>query len=99
MIELSHVIRDLRSQLNEARRAADGEELELELGDIELELSVALEKGGGGSGKVKFWVLELGGDKKKNSTDTQRLKLTLQPKLKSTGRRPHVSGEAVTGER
>ncbi|WP_405192522.1 trypco2 family protein [Streptomyces anthocyanicus] len=99
MIELSDVIRDLRTQLGQAIEAGADQELELELGDIELELSVALEKSGGGTAKVKFWVVELGGNGKKGRTDTQLLKLTLQPRLKSTGRRPHVSGAAVPGER
>ncbi|MER7766797.1 trypco2 family protein [Kitasatospora sp. NPDC096140] len=99
MIELSDVIRDLRSQLGRAIEAAADEELELELGDIELELTVALEKGGGGTAKVKFWVLELGGNGKMGQTDTQQLKLTLKPRLRSTGRSPHVSGSAVAGER
>jgi hypothetical protein len=48
-------------------------------------------------GKVKFWVLELGADRKDTAASTQRVKLTLQPKLGDGT--PWVTGQAEPGER
>lgn len=81
MIELSDVIASLRTELDTARRAGAGQDLRFELGPVELEVSVALTKEAGADAKVKFWVVELGGSGKAASTSTQRIKLTLQPRL------------------
>lgn len=45
-----------------AMNAGEGEPLRFELGPVELEAAVAVEKGGGANAKVRFWVIELGGD-------------------------------------
>lgn len=99
MIELADVIRDLRSQLEQAVAAGAGHELRFELGEIELEVSLALEKTCEGGVKVRFWVVELGGDGKHGQTNTQRIKLTLQPRMTDTGLPPTVSGQSLPGER
>ena len=107
MIELAEVIRQLRLELDKARTAAEGEDLRFELGPIDLELTVGLEAAGGAEVKVRFWVVELGGDARATSTSTQRIKLTLNPTtgtLASSGvgdRRvsAYVSGHDAEGER
>ena len=107
MIELAEVIRQLRGELNRARQGAADEDLRFELGPIELEVTVELEKEGGVDAKVRFWVAELGGDARVGTTNTQRIKLTLQPTLPSSGapaaetRRAsvYVGGDEVSGER
>ena len=88
MIELGEVIGELRRELQEAMNAGEGQPLRFELGPVELEATVAVEKGGGGGAKVRFWVIELGGDAKVTQSSTQRIKLALQPRLAS-GRNPH----------
>lgn len=98
MIELAEVIGELRRELQRAMDAGEGELLRFELGPVELEATVAVEKGGGGSAKVRFWVIELGGDAKATQASTQRLKLALQPRL-ATGARPWVAGGEAPGER
>lgn len=108
MIELSDVIASLRSDLDTARREGAGKDLRFELGPVELEVSVAVEKTAGGGAKVKFWVAELGADGKVGSTSTQRIKLTLNPKLTEAAaaadptrladRSPFVHGKEVAGE-
>jgi hypothetical protein len=65
--------------------AGESEPLQFELGPVELEATVAVEKAGGGGAKVRFWVIELGGDAKASQTSTQRIKLALQPRLTATG--------------
>lgn len=99
MIELCVVIRALRDQLERAVATGAGQAIQSDLGLIELEVSLALEKTREGGGKVRFWVVELGGDGKRAHTDTQRIKLTLQPRMAVTGLPPTVSGESVPGER
>jgi hypothetical protein len=97
MIELSTIIRELRAELTTAIDAARDEPLQLELGQIELEVTVAVTQEDALGGKVRFWVLELGADLKDSSASTQRVKLTLQPKVGD--RAPAVSGRAESGER
>jgi hypothetical protein len=99
LIELSDVIRDLRSELAAAVAAAPGDGLRFELGPIELEVSVALEKTAGATAKVRFWVADLGGNGAVTKSSTQTVKLTLQPHVDGSGRPPYVSGIEVTGER
>ena len=99
MIELADVIRDLRAELQRAIDAGHDQPLRFGLGDIELEVTVAVERTGGGEAKVRFWVVELGGDASATATSTQRIKLTLSPLLGPTGARPLVSGPATDRER
>ncbi|HEV8274441.1 MAG TPA: trypco2 family protein [Streptosporangiaceae bacterium] len=98
MIELGEVICELRRELQQAMDAGEGQPLRFELGPVELEATVAVEKGGGGGAKVRFWVIELGGEGKTSQSSTQRIKLALQPRLAS-GRTPMVAGDEVAGER
>ena len=98
MIELGEVIGELRRELQQAMDAGAGQPLRFELGPVELEATVAVEKGGGGGAKVRFWVIELGGDAKVAQSSTQRIKLALQPRLAS-GRTPMVAGDEEAGER
>ncbi|GGM16222.1 trypco2 family protein [Dactylosporangium sucinum] len=99
MIELSDVIRDLRSELEAAVDAAPADGLRFELGPIELEVSVGLDRSGGASAKVRFWVLDLGPEGSVKHASTQRVKLTLQPRLGDSGRSPYVSGAQAAQER
>jgi len=99
VIELSRVISDLRRELWDAISAGADEELRFELGPVELEVIVALEQEGGGGGRVRFLVVELGGEGKATHSSTQRVKLTLDPRLVATGERPWVSDKEVHGER
>ena len=98
MIELASVIRDLRAELEQAVVAGDGAALRFELGPIELEVSVVVERSATAGAKVRFWVVEAAADGKASATGTQRIKLTLTPKLAVDGRAPYVSGLAGLDE-
>lgn len=98
MIELASVISGLRDELERAIVAGEGQALRFELGRIELEVAVAVERSGGAGGKVRFWVVELGAEGKKNATDTQRIKLALAPHLDGTTASVYVGGQAAPGE-
>jgi Trypsin-co-occurring domain 2 len=97
MIELAEVIGELRRELQQAMAAGEGEPLRFELGPVELEATVAVEKGGGGGAKVRFWVIELGGDAKASQSSTQRIKLALQPRLTASGEKALVAGDEALG--
>jgi hypothetical protein len=99
MIELAEVIGELRRELQQAMHAGEGEPLRFELGPVELEATVAVEKGGGGGVKVRFWVIELGGDAKASRASTQRIKLALQPRLTASGEKAWIAGDEAPGER
>jgi Trypsin-co-occurring domain 2 len=99
MIELAEVIGELRRELQQAMTAGQGEPLRFELGPVELEATVAVEKGGGGGAKVRFWVIELGGDAKASQASTQRIRLALQPRLTSSGEKALIAGDEAPGER
>ncbi len=106
MIELADVVSDLRTELERARYAGTGEELQFELGPIELEVSVGLTKEGSGGAKVRFWVAEMGADIKAASTSTQRIKLTLHPTLaakqadsSNVSGSVYIGGDELPGER
>jgi hypothetical protein len=98
MIELASVIQDLRSELERAIVAGEGEELRFELGPIELEVTVGVERSTDTSGTVHFWVVEFGTDRKKDTTDTQRIKLSLTPRLNHGTQSAFVNGLAGAGE-
>jgi hypothetical protein len=98
MIELSDLIRDLRSELQKARASGAGEPLRFEVGPVELDLTVAVTREGGGGAKVRFWVVELGGDAKVSRESTQHVKLTLKPKDAATGRTPDIAGQQAQQE-
>lgn len=92
MIELRELIRDLRSELDEAMSAAPGEGLQFELGPIELEVTVGVEKAGGAKAKARFWVVDLESDGRLASTSLQRIKLSLTPRKAGSTASPYVSG-------
>lgn len=100
MVELAEVIVELRRELDKARATVDPDEkLRFELGPVELEATVAVEKTGGADAKVRFWVIELAGDAHVAHSSTQRVKLTLQPRLAGSDTPPWVSGEEADRER
>ncbi|MGW2328666.1 trypco2 family protein [Streptomyces sp. NPDC001700] len=102
MVELSEMIRELRAQLTAAAAEGAGESLRFDVGPIEIEATVAVTKEAGGGGKVRFLVVEAGGDAKYASSETQRITLTLQPTAPGadgTRTTARISGAEVTGER
>jgi hypothetical protein len=99
MIELTTLISELRRQLASAVAEGANEKLRLELGQIEIETTVVASQEGDISGKVRFWVVEAGGNAKESESATQRIKLTLQPKLAGSSDTPWVHGTRGTRER
>ena len=99
MIELSEMISELRRELDQAIDAGADERLRFELGPVEVEVTVGLDSKGTAGAKVRFWVVELGGDAEVERSSLQRIKLTLQPRLAGSQARPEISDTERSGER
>ena len=99
-VELAELIGQLRADLTEAMHAGEDADLRFEVGPVELELTVAVDKEAKPGAKVRFWVVEIGADIKAASSNTQRIRLTLDPRRAGQpDRKPLISGAAQEGER
>jgi hypothetical protein len=99
-IELAELIGQLRTELTDAMEDGTGASLRFELASVELELTVAVSKEGQSGAKIRFWVVDAGIDGKLASSTTQKIKLTLDPRLAGQlAARPLISGEEEVGER
>jgi hypothetical protein len=78
-IPLATAINELRVELLKAIDQGRDEKLRFKLKPIELNLQVVTTWEAEGGGKVKFWVVELGGKGKYENAITHSLKLTLVP--------------------
>lgn len=80
---LAKAIEELRENIVEAVKAAKGEAMKFELGNIELELSVVATREGQAGGKLSFSVLGIGAEAnlggKLSSATTHKVKLVLTP--------------------
>src|ERR1700749_1676709 len=79
-LELASVMRQLRAELNEAMEEAEGERLRFELGPVELSLTVTVGREAAPGAKIRFWVVEAGGDAKISREAVQDIKLVLTPR-------------------
>jgi hypothetical protein len=96
---VGELLRVLRSELETAITAGEGHDLAFELGPIELELTVGVTREGTGEAGVKLWAITLGGSQSVGAEQTQRIKLTLAPRLRSDPTvSVHVAQRGVLGD-
>lgn len=98
MVELAELISELRRELQAARDAGAGEDLRFELGPVELEMTLAIRREVGGGGKVRFWIVELGGEGNYGNDATQRIKLTIQPRVVNSDSSISASSPLISGQ-
>lgn len=105
-VELASVVRQLRTELNEALTDAEGERLRFQLGPVEMHLTVTVGREAAPGAKVRFWVIEAGADSKVSREAVQEIKLVLTPvdtqaPAGTDGKvaAPLITGRAVDGER
>ena len=105
-LELASVLRQLRTELNEAMDDAEGERLRFELGPVELSLTVTVGREAQPGAKIRFWVIEAGADARISREAVQDIKLVLTPRdmkapLGPDGKPapPLIEGKPVPGER
>lgn len=102
MIELSDMIRELRQQLNSALADGADDAVRFEVGPVEVEATVAVTRKAGADAKVRLWVVDAGANGKYAHAQTQRITLTLNPKVVADGSAPQsvlIAGGEVDGER
>lgn len=78
-VELAELVRQLRSELNEALANAQEERLRFELGPVEASLTVTVSREATPGARVRFWVIEAGGDARLSREAVQEIKLVLTP--------------------
>jgi hypothetical protein len=105
-VELASVVRQLRTELNEALADAEGERLRFELGPVEVSLTVTVGREATPGAKVRIWVVEAGVDARVSQEAAQEIRLVLTPvdtqaPVGPDGKAPapRIRGTAVDGER
>lgn len=105
-LDLASVVRQLRTELNEALDDAEDERLRFELGPVELSLTLTVGREATPGAKIRFWVIEAGADTKISREAVQDIKLVLTPRdmrapLGPDGKPvpPLISGTQQEGER
>lgn len=99
-VELADLIWQLRHELSRAMWAGENADIRFEPGPVELELTVAVEKSNEPGVKAKFLVVDAGMNARRASTVTQRICLTLHPRLaEDPDRNPLISGRSEPDER
>lgn len=103
VIELSDMISELRHQLTAAVEDGAGAAVRFELGPVEVEATVAVTREAGADTKVRLWVVDAGANGKYAHAQTQRITVTLNPKVvPADGSAPRtvlITGGEVDGER
>jgi hypothetical protein len=83
--ELENVLRQLRSELQAAEKAAQREGLKFGVEGIDLELKVSLKAVEGTDAGIKFYVFHLGGSEKNESEQALTIKMKLKPEKSDGG--------------
>jgi hypothetical protein len=96
-LELAELVAGLRAELERAREEGADAGVRFDVGSVELELSVITEKKGTAEGGIKFWVVSAQAGGEMAVANTQRIRLTLQPR---TDEGPlDIKGESKKNER
>jgi hypothetical protein len=100
------VVRQLRTELDEALADAEGERLRFELGTVELSLRVTVGRAAEPGARVRLWVIEAGADAHISREAAHEVRLVLTPvdtyaPVGPDGKAPTplIRGEEVGGER
>jgi Trypsin-co-occurring domain 2 len=90
-IGLAETIEALRAELGDVVAGAAGQEIQFPVGGVQLEFQVGVTHDAHGDGKLRFWVLELGGGASCASEAVQKVTLTLDAPIDLDGRPIKVS--------
>jgi hypothetical protein len=80
-VGLSSAIEALRQELDAALSAGGREGIRFRVSDVTLTLQVVARRETKGGGKLRWWVLEAGGEQARGKETTQTLTLKLTPLL------------------
>jgi hypothetical protein len=90
-VGLAEAIIQLRTELDTARAAGEGEQLRFEVGPVELEFTVDVKKEGGLNTGIRWGLVSAEAKGTLASSSSHRMKLVLQPKDAVTGRDAEVA--------
>jgi hypothetical protein len=85
-IPLADTIKALRAELVRAMTNAQGEELRFAPGEVELELAMEISAETGADAGIRFGVVSIGAKGTASEAQTHRIKMKLQPELRSSER-------------
>ena len=92
-VRLAEAIELIRSELHEAMEKAASSSLAFIPGTVELEFEVVFDETAGADAGIRVWVVSLGAKGEVSRGRTQRLKVTLSPVDRATGKPPQISDE------
>jgi Trypsin-co-occurring domain 2 len=92
-VRLADAVELVRSELQEARERGASSSLAFVPGPVELEFEVVFDATAGADAGVRVWVVSLGAKGEVSRGQTQRLKVTLSPVDRATGKSPQISDE------
>jgi hypothetical protein len=92
-VRLADAVELVRSELQEARERGASSTLAFTPGPVELEFEVVFDVTAGADGGVRVWVVSLGAKGELSHGQTQRLRVTLAPVDRATGKAPQISDE------
>lgn len=95
-IALAEMISSLRSELQQAQKEGEGQDLRFAVGEVELELQVTMTNEAQGGGGVKFWVYEANLSGKVAEQAVQKVKIKLAP-VGADGESALISDPGRTG--
>jgi len=96
-VGLAAFLDGLRSELKHSIANAEKDPaLSFELTKLDVELQVTAETSADGSGKIKFWVVEVGGGAKGGQKSVQTIKMSLQPIVAGATVNPRVKTRKIT---
>ena len=92
-VRLADAVELVRSELQEARERGASSSLAFVPGPVELEFEVVFDATAGVDAGIRVWVVSLGAKAEVSRGQTQRLKVTLSPVDRGTGKAPQISDE------
>jgi hypothetical protein len=82
LVDLSSALEALRSELEEAWAAGQGRRVGFRVSDVTLTIQAVAQRDKQAGGKLRWWVLEAGGEARTSTETTQSIVLTLTPLLR-----------------
>jgi Trypsin-co-occurring domain 2 len=81
LVDLSSALEALRAELEDAWAAGQGQRVRFRVSEVTLTVQAVARREKEGGGKLRWWVVEAGGQAKTSSDVTQALVLALTPNL------------------
>ena len=81
LMNLATALEGLRQELQTAWEESEGERVRFRVSDVSLTVEAVARRDVGGSAKVRWWLVEAGGEASRGRETTQTVQLSLTPSL------------------